>query len=135
MHMHINATSLIPTVLLSIHINTCLIIQHFLLCLFAMLYFQPLQLEDRWLENKSDFMKQCPVHRLFNLQLDIFHDCYTLLHSVNSVTTCYKLTVIQKCRLCTILTQPKVTTRWQGCLGNYSCVLTESDIQHCVRKI
>ena len=52
--------------------------------------------------------------------------------NIYSVTKCYKSTVFQKCRLCTISIQTKLTTRWQGCLGNYNCVLTESDIQHCV---
>ena len=52
--------------------------------------------------------------------------------NIYSVTKCYKSTVFQKCRLCTISIQTKLTTRWQDCLGNYNCILTESDIQHYV---
>ena len=52
--------------------------------------------------------------------------------NIYSVIKCYKSSVFQKCRLCTILIETKLTTRWQGCLGNYNYILTESDIQHDV---
>ena len=72
-----------------------------------------------------------------NSPLNIFYQIKNMFEKVRlSVQCCNiytnKSTVFQKCRLCTISIQTKLTTRGQGCLGNYSCVLTESYIQHFV---
>ena len=64
--------------------------------------------------------------------VNIFYSNTAKCCNIYCVTKCYKLIVFQKCRLCTISSQTRLTTRWQDCLGNYNWVFTESDIQHCV---